>query len=254
MPSAHDPVSGDYTDNTYGEHWAPFYDEITAPADEATIGLLRDYAGSPPRALELAIGTGRLAIPLRARGVAVTGVDLSNEMVSLLRGKPGGAEIEVVMGDMTTVDLGATYPLVYLAFNTLFALLTQERQVECFNNVARHLEPGGRFVLDCFVPDVKRYDAHNTRMAVSSISSNQTHAYEMSIHDPVTQVVTSHHVRRLGDGATVVLPVTIRYAWPAEMDLMARIAGLEAEARWGWYDRRPFTEASTQHVSVYRRP
>ena len=254
MPSADGPVSGDYTDNTYGEHWAPHYDEITPDADEATIGLLSGYAGSPPRALELAVGTGRLALPLQARGVAVTGVDLSTEMVSLLRGKPGGADIEVVMGDMTTVDVGARYPLVYLAFNTLFALLTQERQLECFSNAERHLERGGRFVLDCFVPDVKRYDAYNTRMAVSSISSKTTHAYEMSIHDPVSQIVTSHHVRRLGDGSTVVLPVTIRYAWPAEMDLMARMAGLEREARWGWYDKRPFTETSVQHVSVYRKP
>ncbi|MCI0426093.1 MAG: class I SAM-dependent methyltransferase [Actinobacteria bacterium] len=256
MSSPHQPRStgDDYERTTYGDLWAPYYDKVTAPADEATIDFLFSLAGSPPRALELAIGTGRLAIPLVERGVAVTGVDVSGEMVGILRAKSGGEDIQVVMGDMAEVDLNATFPLVYLAFNTLFALLDQERQVACFKSTARHLESGGRFVLDCFVPDLTRYDSYNTRMAVSSIISNQSHAYEMSIHDPVSQKVVSHQVRRLEDGETVVLPVTIRYAWPAEMDLMAGLAGLELEERFGWYDRRPFTESSHQHVSVYRKP
>jgi SAM-dependent methyltransferase len=256
MPPSHRdaPPSGDYEERTYGELWAPYYDEVTGEAEDVTVDLLESFAGSPPRALELAIGTGRIALPLRRRGVEVTGVDLSDEMVARLRQKPGGEEIDVVMADMVSVDLGGTFPLVFLAFNTLFALLSQDRQVMCVANAARHLEPGGRFVLDCFVPDVKRYDAQNTRMAVSSITSNQTHAYEMSIHDPVTQMVKSHQVRRMEDGSVVVLPVTVRYAWPAEMDLMATLAGLELENRWGWYDRRPFNEASHQHVSVYRKP
>jgi SAM-dependent methyltransferase len=244
----------EFREEDYGAIWSPYYDELTEDAEESALDLFESYAGSPPRAIEFAVGTGRLALPLRARGVAVRGVDISEEMVALLRGKPGGADMDVVIDDMTTIDLGDQVPLIYLAFNTLFALLTQERQVQCFANAARHLESGGRFVLDCFVPDIKRYDAHNTRMAVSSITSNQTHAYEMSIHDPVSQVVTSHHVRRLADGSTVVLPVTVRYAWPAEMDLMARLAGIRLETRWGWYDRRPFTESSAQHVSVYRKP
>ena len=245
----------DYGPTTYGEHWAAYYDDIFEESDESAIRLFAAYAGRPGRALELAIGTGRYAIPLHHAGVTVTGVDISEEMVAKLRAKEGGDSIEVVMGDFADVPVGErTFPLVYLTFNTIFALLTQQRQIECFSNVASALEPGGRFVLDCFVPDLGRFDQFNTRIGVSSISSPTTHAYEMSIHDPVNQRTSAHHMRRLDDGTTVVLPVEIRYCWPSELDLMARLAGLELEERWGWYDRRPFTEKSGQHVSVYRKP
>lgn len=245
--------SSRYNEAQYGEMWAPFYDEIFNVVEDYTIDTLEALAGPSRRALELAIGTGRVAIPLSQRGVEVTGVDISEEMVAKLRTKPGGEAIEVIFGDMAQVPVEGEFSLIYLPFNTLFALLSQERQVTCFRNVADHLIPGGRFALDCFVPDMTRYDRHHTRMAVSSISSNQAHAYEMSIHHPLEQKVTSHMVRRLDDGSTVVLPVTVRYAWPAEIDLMAAMAGLELEHRWGWYDKRPFTEASNQHVSVYRK-
>jgi len=244
----------DYDLKTYGQRWAPFYDSIYEEIDSATIGCLRALAGTPPRALELAVGSGRVAVPLSEAGVAVSGIDISEEMVGLMRAKPGGDRIPVVMGDFADVAVEDTFPLIYLPFNTLFALLEQERQVECFLNVARALEPGGRFVLDTFVPDLSRYDHLGTRMGVSSISSNDAHAYELAIHDPISQTVVSHQVRRLEDGSTIVLPVTVRYAWPAEMDLMGRLAGLVLEDRWGWYDRRPFTERSGQHVSVYRKP
>ena len=244
----------DYDIGTYGQRWAPFYDSIYEEIDTATIGFLRGLAGTPPRALELAIGSGRVAMPLAEAGVSVTGIDISEEMISLLRVKQGGDRIPVVVGDFADVEVDGQFPLVYLAFNTLFALLDQGRQVECFQNVARALEPGGRFVLDTFVPDLSRYDHLGTRMGVSSISSNEAHAYELAIHDPLGQTVISHQVRRLEDGSTVVLPVTVRYVWPAEMDLMGRLAGLVLEERWGWYDRRPFTERSGQHVSVYRKP
>jgi SAM-dependent methyltransferase len=244
----------EYDPGTYGQRWAPFYDSIYEEIDTATIGCLRTFAGTPPRALELAIGSGRVAIPLTQAGVSVTGIDISEEMIGLLRAKPGGDQIPVIVGDFGDVGVDETFPLVYLPFNTLFALLDQNRQVECFQNVARALEPGGRFVLDTFVPDLSRYDHLGTRMGVSSISSNEAHAYELAIHDPLGQTVVSHQVRRLEDGSTVVLPVTVRYAWPAEMDLMGRLAGLVLEDRWGWYDRRPFTERSGQHVSVYRKP
>lgn len=244
----------DYEIGTYGRVWAPHYDDIYEEIDQSTIELLAGYAGRGGRALELAIGSGRIALPLAAAGVEVVGVDISEEMVSLLRAKPGGEAIEVVIADFADVPVEETFPLVYLAFNTLFALLDQDRQVECFANVARALEPGGRFVLDSFVPDLQRYDHMNTRLGVSSITSNEAHAYELAIHEPLTQRVIAHHVRRLEDGTTVVLPVTIRYVWPSEMDLMARLAGLALEQRWGWYDRRPFTERSGQYVSVYRKP
>jgi SAM-dependent methyltransferase len=244
----------DYDDLTYGSAWAPHYDDIFDVVEEYTLDLLESLSCPSRRALELAVGSGRVAIPLSQRGVQVTGIDNSEDMVALMRSKPGGEAIEVVMGDMAAVPVEGQFPLIYLPFNTLFALLTQERQVECFRNVSGHLEPGGRFVLDCFVPDVTRFDRYNTRMAVSSITSNRAHSYEMSIHHPLEQKVVSHSVRRLEDGSTLVLPVTVRYVWPSEMDLMARMAGLQLEDRWGWYDRRTFSEASNQHVSVYRKP
>lgn len=243
----------EYDIHTYGASWAPYYDELFASAS-SEVEFLRPLAGRPGRALELAIGSGRVALPLARSGVDVTGIDISDEMIALLRAKPGGEVIRVISGDFAEVEVDDEFPLVYLTFNTLFALTDQERQIDCFLNVARVLEPGGRFVLDAFVPDVKRFDRYQTRMAVESITSNEAHAYELSIHDPVMQTVLTHHVRRHDDGSSVVLPTKIRYAWPAEMDLMARLAGLELEDRLGWYDRRRFTEQSGQHVSVYRKP
>ncbi|MGH3650049.1 MAG: class I SAM-dependent DNA methyltransferase, partial [Acidimicrobiia bacterium] len=212
------------------------------------------HAGDPPRALELAIGTGRIALPLRAKGVDVSGIDASEEMVARLRAKPGGEAISVTMGDFGQVHVEETFPLIYLTFNTMFALLTQEDQVTCFQNVADHLEPGGRFIIDCFVPDVKRFDSYNTRMAVSSLGSIDEHTYEMTIYDPVGQRLSTHVVRRDSEGETVVLPVETRFAWPSELDLMARLAGLELEDRFGWYDLRPFNERSSSHMSIYQKP
>ncbi|MGD2061531.1 MAG: class I SAM-dependent methyltransferase [Acidimicrobiia bacterium] len=243
-----------YDQRTYGSRWAPYYDEMYPDAEGSVIDLLARHAGEPPRALELAIGSGRIAIPLQERGVEVVGIDASEEMVQLLRSKPGGGTIEVVMGDFGDVAVEGSFPLIYLAFNTLFALLTQEEQVDCFRNAAAHLEPGGRFILDCFVPDVARFDQYNTRMGVSSISSVDTHEYELTIYDPVNQQLSTHTVRRKADGDTVVLPIKIRFAWPSELDLMARLAGLELEDRFGWYDLRPFNEKSTSHMSIYVKP
>jgi SAM-dependent methyltransferase len=241
-----------YDEKTYGERWSPYYDDIYGDVEDSVIELLARHAGDPPRALELAIGSGRIALPLREKGVAITGIDASDEMVARMRAKTGGEMISVSIGDF--VDVDDTFPLIYLAFNTVFVLLTQERQVECFQNVADHLDPGGRFVIDCFVPDVRRFDQYNTRMGVSSIDSVDQHMYEMSIYDPVTQIVDSQMIRRLADGSTLVLPVRIRFAWPSELDLMARLAGLELEDRFGWYDLRPFNERSTTHMSIYRKP
>jgi SAM-dependent methyltransferase len=243
-----------YDERTYGQRWAPHYDDIYNDVEDSVVDLLARHAGEPPRTLELAIGTGRIAIPLRDKGVEVTGIDSSEEMLAKLRAKPGGEGITTSVGDFADVDVEGAFPLIYLAFNTLFGLLTQERQVECFQNVADHLEPGGRFVIDCFVPDVKRFDQYNSRIGVSSIDSLDEHTLEMTIYEPVTQLLSSHHVKRLANGETVVLPVEIRFAWPSEIDLMARLAGLELEDRFGWYDLRPFTERSTSHMSIYRKP
>lgn len=243
-----------YDESTYGQRWAPYYDEIYDSVDDSVVDLLSRHAGKPPRALELAIGTGRIAIPLREKGVEVSGIEVSEEMIAKLRARTGGEAIPVSVGDFADVDVDDEFPLIYLAFNTIFGLLTQERQIECFQNVASHLEPGGRFIIDCFVPDVKRFDHHNSRMGVSSISSVDAHTYELSIYDPVGQRISSHHVRRGPDGETVVLPVEIRFAWPSELDLMARLAGLSLEDRFGWYDLRPFTGRSTSHMSIYTKP
>jgi SAM-dependent methyltransferase len=243
-----------YDEKTYGQRWAPYYDELYPEVDDAVIDLLARHGGRPSRALELAIGTGRIALPLREKGVEVSGIDASEEMVAQLRKKPGGEAIPVSIGDFADVDVEETFPLIYLAFNTIFGLLTQDRQVECFQNVADHLEPGGRFVIDCFVPDVKRFDQYHTRMGVSSIDSVDEHTYEMTIHDPVTQRLHTHVVKRLADGESVVLPVETRFAWPSELDLMARLAGMRLEDRFGWYDLRPFNERSSSHMSIYIKP
>lgn len=243
-----------YDERTYGDRWAPYYDDLYSGVEDSVIDLLARHAGEPPRALELAIGSGRIAVPLQERGVEVSGIDASEEMVKRLRAKPGGGTIEVTIGDFGEVNVDGTFPLIYLTFNTLFALLTQEEQVECFRNVAAHLEPGGRFIIDCFVPDLERFDSYNTRMAVSSISSVDEHSYEMAVFDPVGQRISSHIVRRGSDGETTVLPVEVRFAWPSEIDLMARLAGLDLEDRFGWYDLRPFNERSSSHMSIYVKP
>lgn len=243
-----------YDEHTYGRTWAPYYDDIFGGVEDSVIDLLQRHAGTPPRALELAIGTGRIAIPLAKRGVEVTGIDVSEEMVAKMRAKPGGEAIRVAMGDFADVDIDDDFPLIYLPFNTLFALLTQQRQIECFQNVADHMTDGGRFVIDCFLPDLGRFDGYNTRLGASSITSPREHRYELSIHDPIGQRISSHMVKRNADGSTVVLPVEVRYAWPSELDLMARLAGLDLEDRFGWYDLRPFNEASTGHMSIYVKP
>jgi SAM-dependent methyltransferase len=243
-----------YDESTYGQRWSPYYDDIYDRVDDSLIDLLQHHAGEPPRALELAIGTGRVALPLRERGVDVTGIDASEDMVARMRAKPGGEDIAVTIGDFANVGVGGTFPLIYLTFNTIFGLLTQELQIECFQNVAAHLEPGGRFIIDCFVPDVRRFDHTNTRIGVSSIDSVDQHSYEMTVYDPVRQRLSTHLVKRLAGGQTVVLPVEIRFCWPSELDLMARLAGVTLEDRFGWYDLRPFTDRSTNHVSVYRKP
>lgn len=237
----------------YGEAWAEEYDAIHDEVDEKMIDLLVDLAGSSRRALELAVGTGRVAIPLSEQGIEVSGIDISESMLSRLAAKPSGQRVRVTLGDMVEVPVEGTFPLVFVVFNSLFAVSTQERQVRCFQNVADHLEPGGRFLVECFVPDVKRFDSQNTRMAVTEIGDHGAYAYEVAIHDPVYQEVRSLHIRTDADGASRVLPVGIRYAWPSELDLMARLAGLQLESRWAWYDRREFTETSTSSVSVYRK-
>lgn len=143
--------------------------------------------------------------------------------------------------------------MVFVAFNSFFAISTQDRQVRCFRNVSKHLGDGGRFVVECFVPDMKRFDDSHRHVSEPTVEQDGGQYHEISIHDPVHQRVESQHVWRDSDGTTTMLPVSIRYAWPAELDVMAMSAGLALEDRWGWYDRSPFTADSQRHVSVYRK-
>lgn len=223
--------------------------KMWAPATiNATVGFLAELA-SGGRALELGIGTGRIAIPLAQRGVKVHGIDLSTEAVSRLRAKPGGQEIGVTIGDFATVRVEGTFRLVYLVYNTIMNLTTQAAQVACFRNVARHLEPGGRFVIEVLVPNLRRLPP-GERFVVCDVSD--THwcidEYEVS-----TQNSISHHFA-IRDGKAEKHSSLFRYVWPSELDLMAELAGMRLCERWSDWGREPFTDDSRAHVSVWEKP
>jgi SAM-dependent methyltransferase len=239
----------DYGPETYGDRIAWAYDSLyESDLDtDAAVDALARLAGAGP-VLELAIGTGRLAIPLAQRGIDICGIDASDEMVARLRSKPGGADIPVTMGDFADVGVEGSFSLIFVAFNTLFALLTQDDQLRCFANAAAHLADGGRFVVEAFVPDLGRFD-RGQRVGVSAVDIDRVD-FEVSRHDAVNQRVDSQHVFVTGEG-TKLAPVSLRYAFPSELDLMARLAGLELQERWGSWHGEPFTHRSTDHVSVY---
>jgi len=239
-----------YDETTYGAEWAASYDTFFPAAAEGMIDRLAELA-EDGTVLELAIGTGRVALPLASRGLKVSGIDISPEMVSLLRKKPGGAEIPVVMGDFANVAIEGEFKLIYLVANTLFALLSQAEQVRCFANVVPHLGDGGRFLIEAFVPDLGRFDRGQRVQAVRVLREQAV--IEVSQHDLVNQLVTSQWVW-LSPTGIELRPVNIRYAWPSELDLMAQLAGLELEVRWGGWEKEPFTSASPRHVSVYKAP
>jgi SAM-dependent methyltransferase len=241
----------EYGASTYGDRIADVYDnwfqERMDPS--GAVEFLAGLAGGG-RALELGIGTGRVALPLAQRGVKVEGIDASEAMVAKLRHKPGGGHIPVVVGDFADVAVEGTYHLVYVPFNTFFALPSQADQIRCLGNVAAHLDEGGAFVIEAFVPDLTRYHNHQT-VTAKEVDSNAV-VLDVSRHDPVTQTVQSSHVV-LSDSGVRLYPVSLRYAWPAELDAMALVAGLVLVDRFGDYDRRPFDANSTRHVSVYRK-
>jgi SAM-dependent methyltransferase len=243
----------DYGPSTYGDRIAEVYDDLHGarldPA--AAVEFLAELAGDG-RALELGIGTGRVALPLAARGVHVEGIDASEAMVARLRAKPGGADIPVTMGDFTDLPVEGTYRLIYIPFTTLFALPSQADQLRCMRAVAEHLDTDGRFVMEAFVPDLGRY-RDNQAVTVPEVTPTRV-ILDTSRHDPVTQTITAAHVVLDSEGGVRLYPVFIRYAWPAELDAMALAAGLEPEARYGDYDKTRFDAASTRHVSVYRKP
>jgi SAM-dependent methyltransferase len=234
----------------YGDRWADIYDEHHTSLDPGpAVEFLARLAGHG-RVLELAIGTGRVAIPLAGRGITVEGVDASEAMVARLRAKSGGASVPVTIGDMAQVPASGPFGLVYLVFNTLFGLLTQDRQAECFSNCARVLEPGGVFVIECFVPDLTRYDRDRRVQALAVTEDSAT--IELSLHDAARQRVTTQIVTMDGQGVHL-RPVVLRYSWPGELDLMAAQAGFRLQERYSDWDRRPFDSASGKHISVYQR-
>jgi hypothetical protein len=235
---------------SFGEDVADRYDDVPRGDETAAVAFLEPLAGGGP-ALELAIGTGRIALPLAARGISVHGVDLSPAMVARLRRKPGGDQIPVTMGDFADVPVPGRFRLIYVVFNTLFNLLTQEAQVRCFENVAAHLTDDGSFVVEAFVPALLTRLRDDQYVDAEAIGVDEVRL-DVGRHDPVTQRLYESHVSLTAEGVRLN-PIVTRYAWPSELDLMARIAGLRLRDRWAGWHREPFTASSRAHVSVYGR-
>jgi hypothetical protein len=242
-------VLPNYFDGTVAERYDDPDDEMFSPGVLGpTVDLLHDLAAGRA-ALELAIGTGRVALPLSESGVHVHGIELSEAMVAQLRSKPGAERIDVAIGDMTSTRVEGRFGLVYLVFNTIGNVTTQDGQVEVFRNAAAHLEPGGAFLVENLVPIVQKLPA-GERFAVFDHTEGHLGIDE---YDVATQLMWSHHYSS-EDGETYRRrSIPFRYVWPAELDLMARIAGLRLESRWADWDRSPFTSLSTKHVSAWRK-
>jgi SAM-dependent methyltransferase len=240
-------------DGYFDDHVAATYDETAAEMfgrstlDPAVDFLARLADGGP--ALEFGIGTGRVALPLAERGIAVTGIELSTAMVAKMREKPGGDAIDVAIGDLSTTKIDGRFTLVYVLWNTITNLTTQEAQVACFRNAAAHLEPGGRFVVEVFVPSLQRLPAGETFQVFHGSESY----WGIDEIDVVSQRAVSHHIE-IVDGKVDRLSVPYRYVWPSELDLMAQLAGLSLEARYGGWREEPFAADSRDHVSVWRKP
>jgi len=243
-------TSSDLWDETTAEHYDTDAAEMFAPdVLDPAVDLLAELAGGGA-ALEFAIGTGRVAVPLLERGVAVSGIELSEPMVRRLREKADEATLPVVVGDMATTVVPGRFSLVYLVWNSISNLRTQDEQVACFANAARHLAPGGRFVIELWVPALRRLPPGQTAVPFEIGDGH----VGFDTYDLVTQQAVSHHYRRDPDGTVRYEAGRFRYLWPAECDLMARLAGLEFEARYADWRRTPFTSDSESHVSVWRKP
>jgi len=242
----------DDRDGYFGERVAAGYDDDESPMFDAavigaTVDVLAELAGTG-RALELGVGTGRVALPLSRRGVPVHGVDLSQAMVARLRAKPGSEVIGVTIGDFATARVDGTFSLAYLVFNTIMNLTTQEAQVACFANVAAHLSPGGCFVVEVMVPDLRRLPPGQTVVPFETGPKR----WGFDLYDVATQEMSSNHMTVDG-GRAEFSSIPFRYVWPAELDLMARIAGMRLRERWEGWRREPFTGESRQHVSVWQK-
>lgn len=238
--------------HSFGPEVAAEYDDRPRGDEQVAADFLAALAAGRP-ALELAIGTGRIALPLSERGVTVDGIELSPAMVERLRARPGGEQLRAEVGDMSTFDMGATYSLVFLVYNTIFNLLTEDDQVRCFANAARHLDDEGVFVVEAALPhtwvEPGRPDyVHTELVDLAAIG------FDVARYDPATQLLSENHVRITPDGIRFA-PIVCRLITPGEMDLMARLAGLRLVERFGSWRREPFGSSSESHVSVYgRRP
>lgn len=215
---------------------------------DATVNRLVELADGGP-ALEFAVGTGRIALPLAARGIEVHGLELSSAMVARLREKPGGRGLPVTIGDMAAVTVPGTFRLVFLVFNTIMNLTTQDAQVACFRNAVAHLDPGGRFVIEVTVPQLRRLPPGES-VVPFHVEPNRVGFDE---YDVVAQGLVSHHME-VADGTGWHDAIPFRYVWPAELDLMAQLAGMRLLHRWGGWQREPFTAESRSHVSVWEKP
>jgi SAM-dependent methyltransferase len=253
----------DYQPHTYGEHIAERYDDITGAneevhggtwAQETTAGVdfLAKHAASGP-VLELGIGTGRVAIPLADRGFDVHGIDISEKMLRQLHDKATGRPITTSCGDFSHVAVSRSdFSLVFCVYSTFFALLDQESQVACFRNVAGRLRPGGRFVIETLVPTPGQYNQAGQLVDILDKLTSDEVRLRAARHDPVQQRLFEQHIE-IRDGTVRLYPVRLRYAWPAELDLMAQLADLRPEHRYGGWHTEPFTANSFRHVSVYTR-
>lgn len=247
----------DPADGWFPESVAAGYDDPGgANALEAvtrTVEVLQQLAGGGP-VLELAIGTGRIAAPLAARGVPLSGIELSRAMAARITGKPGGDAIDVTIGDMRTTRVAGEFSLVYLVFNTICNVTTQEGQVDVFRNAAAHLRAGGLFLVEVGLPGLRRLPPGQDTVPFTVAPNTDGGGYVgFDQYDVVTQEFTSNHVRVSADGKGWFRRIPFRYAWPAEMDLMARIAGMRLKHRWADWDRSELTADSTMHVSVWEK-
>lgn len=238
-----------YSDETYGEKVSGVYDDWYTHVDPHAIDLLAELAGDG-RALELGIGTGRIALPLVSRNVNVSGIDAAQSMIDRLSKKPNADKIKVYKGSFADVDVEGQFELVYVVFNTFFALASQDEQVRCFRNVAAHLTDAGSFLIEAFVPNLNRFTGGQVNWATKV--TEEVVELDVGQHDAAAQRVVSQKVV-LKDGSVKLYPVQIRYAWPSELELMAQLAGLRLRERWGSWQRGSFDSDSGKHISIYER-
>ena len=238
--------------NYFGKEVAERYDDDESMNNPAVINPVVDFLSCLARGgpvLEFGIGTGRIALPLSQKGIRVQGIDLSSDMVAQLQSKPEANSIGVTIGDFATTKVNGNFSLVFLVFNTITNLITQDAQVECFRNAATHLEPGGCFVIETFIPELRLLPPGET---IRPHQFNQSH-FDFDTYNVATQELVSHHYRNV-DGAFQGHSLPFRYVWPSELDLMAKIAGMKLRERWSDWNRQPYTNESTAHVSVWEKP